>query len=245
MAILTYHHIGRCPFDQREHHGLWVSEDLFREQVRWLHRHGWHSVTLNQVGEALHRRLRLPRKWVALTFDDGWRDNYTKALPILSEFGFTATVFMVSSRIRHSTAAGCWNDYLSISELQELVSKGIHIGSHTHTHPRLTPLQPDQIRRELSQSRQEIAAASGVTPTWFCYPFGNVSPAVAELVREAGYEGAVSTIRSNRVTRHQLYWAPRVMVMDDTSPARLRYMLSSLYNLVHAPKNYARWKSLK
>lgn len=245
MAILTYHHIGDCPPEQADHPGLWVSEEAFGRQLSWLARNGWRGVSLDEVEAAIHGRGKLPRKWVAVTFDDGWRDNYTRALPLLAAHQFPATIFMVSSKVRTGPPSGAWDEYLSASEIQEMAARGIVFGSHTRSHPRLTKLSDEQVREELDGSREELAPILGAAPRWLCYPYGSFSPRIARLAREAGYRGALSTIRDNRVRLDQLYWMPRVMVMGDTTPARLRYMLSGLYHIVHSLKNRKRWRSIR
>lgn len=243
MAILTYHHIGDCPEGEVKHRGLWVSQELFARQMEWLHRHGWQSISLSELGRALSGHAKLPRRWVAITFDDGWRDNYSHAMPVLADLGLRATVFLVTSQIAHADFAG--RQYLSTEEIARMRSRGFEFGSHTHTHCRLTTLGEEQARQELELSRQTMSRLLGETPAWFCYPYGNFSRRVAELVREAGYDGALSTIRDNRLTQEQRYWMPRIMVMNDTPPQRLRYMLSPLYHLVHLAKNRKRWKEVR
>ena len=245
MAILTYHHIGPCPPGQEDHRGLWVDEGLFTAQLRALKSWGYTCMTLHDVAASFSGRWRLPRRWVCITFDDGWRDNYERALPQLVRYGMFATFFMVTSRIRPNHPTGNWDDYLSLPELHEMVDAGMEIGSHTHTHPHLTRLDDSALKSEIVGSREILADVLGQPPEWFCYPYGNFSQRVAKVVREAGYGGATSTIRDNRVRASQRYWMPRVMIMQDTQPRRLRYMLSGTYHLVHAWKNRSRWEGAK
>ncbi len=244
MAILTYHHVGACPPEQADHHGLWVDGQLFGQQMRRLHDGGWQCVTLRDVLAGFTGRWKLPRRWFVLTFDDGWRDNYTAALPVLRQLGFRATVFVVTSWIRGGPATGRWDETMSVDELVALKREGWEIGSHTHTHPRLPRLDDDAVRTELRGSRDILADLLGSPPDWFCYPYGAFSRRVARQVREAGYQAATSTIRDNRVRAHQRFWLPRAMVMDTTTPLRLRYMMSGLYHMVHALKNRSRWEGL-
>lgn len=242
MAILMYHHIGSCPPEQADHRGLWVSEELFDEQLRWLLAHGYESVSLARVRRHLLKQATLPKRWVVITFDDGWRDNYTRAMPCLIRHGFTATIFVVAGRIRTSPAFDRWDEYLSEEELRAMHAAGFEIGSHTWSHPRLTKLADDNVRDELMRSREHVARLLGAPPAWLAYPYGAFSARVERLVREAGYEGAVSTIRDNRVRADQLYHLPRVMVMHDTPPERFGYLFSYRYHLVHAWKNRRRWR---
>ncbi|MCX7717535.1 MAG: polysaccharide deacetylase family protein [Candidatus Sumerlaeaceae bacterium] len=242
MAILTYHHIGKPPDDAHSHRGLWVAPEAFAGHLRWLSANGYAAVGLDAVAEALSGLRPLPRRWVCITFDDGWRDNFTRALPALQAHGYTATVFVVTGWIRTGPPADDDTDTLSADELRAMASVGITIGSHTATHPRLTSLDDEAIRAELTASRSALADILGSPPRWLCYPYGNCSERVERIARESGYSGAVSTIRDNRVRPDQLFRLPRVMVMNDTTPARLGYMLSWLYHAEHMIKNRRRWR---
>jgi len=245
MAILTYHHIGDCPPGQEASRSLWVSADLFRKHMQWLADRRWQCITLDDIYEGIARRRPLPRRWAAITFDDGFRDNYLNAYPILREYGFPATVFMVTGKLRSGAANGTWDDYLSADEILEMRPNNISVGSHTRTHCRLTSKNNDEARAELETSRTDLASITGEAPRWLSYPYGNFSPRISGIAREAGYAGAVSTIRDNHVTLSQLFWMPRVMIMCDTRPEQLGYKLSWLYHITHVLKNRQRWVSLR
>lgn len=245
MAILTYHHIGEVPPERADHRGLFVTEPAFRAQLAWLQQRGYQSVKLDDIASHIAGEHRLPRRWIAITFDDGFRNNLTAGFPALQEYGFSATIFLITDRIVDREPAGRWDDYLTRDDIAALSAGGIQFGSHTHTHPRLTKLDNDAVLKELETSRDVMRGELGLAADWFCYPYGNFSPRIADLVQKAGYCGALSTIRDNRPRAGQLFWLPRVMVMNDTTPERLGYMLSTTYHLVHSWKNRRRWKSIR
>lgn len=245
MAILTYHHICDVPPGQSDHKGLFVPEEAFRAQMLWLRDRGYAALTLDELAQGLAGVKALPRRWVCVTFDDGFRNNFTAGLPVLQEAGFPATVFLITDRVARREVRGQWDDYLTKDDVAQMREAGIEFGSHTHTHPRLTRLESDEVRQELETSRDILRSEFHIEPRWFCYPYGNFSRRIADLVKEAGYQGALSTIRDNRVRPEQLYWMPRVMVMNDTTPERLKYMLSLPYHLVHSWKNRRRWSGIR
>ena len=250
MAILTYHHIGNCPPEQKEHPGLWVTPELFEAQLQWLKEHGVTGLTLVDILRRLQDNLSFPARWVSITFDDGWRDNFTLAAPLLHKYGFHASIFMVTSQIRDAQPSGDWDDYLSAPELQELMKAGHYIGNHTHTHPRLTKLNDAAVTDEFTRSRKVLSdvlcsAESQPGGDWLCYPYGNFSPRIAALAEKAGFTGALSTIRDNQVNLSQMFWMPRVMIMGDTPPERFSYLLSRRYHWLHSFKNRKRWRSIK
>lgn len=250
MAILTYHHVGQ-PLqstggpDANSHEGLWVAPGLFAGHLEWLRNHGYAGVTLDEIHAALSGGRALPGRWVCITFDDGWRDNYTLALPLLKHYGFPATVFLITSKIRLTPSMNLDDEFLSVNEIAEMKANGIKFESHTRTHPKLTKLDDNMAREELADSRREMKEQLGLEPRYLAYPYGAVSPRIADIAREVGYAAAVSVIRDNRLCPGQLFWLPRVMIMPDTMPTRMRYLLSPMYHWVHAMKNRSRWKDLR
>lgn len=246
MAILMYHHIGACPVSSTEHRGLWVAPTLFEAHLEWFRQHGYRALTVSEVADALvHNPKELRAKWIALTFDDGWYDNYTEAFPLLKRFGFRATFYVTTGQIRSGDPTGSPEDMMSAAELRELAQEGNEIGAHTRMHPRLTRLDNEQAVGEIAGSREDLANILGGAPRTFAYPYGNVSKRIANLVRASGFEAAVSTIRDNRVSVKQLYWLPRVMIMGDTPASKLSYLLSWSYHILHLCKNVGRWKGIK
>lgn len=246
MPILTYHHIGPCPADAHEHAGLWVAPAQFEAQLAWLRSHGYLGLSVKEVAELLLAGKSFPSRWVAITFDDGWRDNFDVALSLLRQYGFTATIFVTAGRLRSdATSPASGGEMMSADEVRELARAGLEIGCHTLTHPKLTRLNDEQARGEIVRARDLLAEIVGAPPQTFSYPYGAFSRRIEALVREAGFIAAVSTIRDNRVRRDDLFHLPRVMVMGTTTLARFRYMLSPLYHLLHAWKNRKRWQGLK
>ncbi|MGB9691045.1 MAG: polysaccharide deacetylase family protein [Candidatus Sumerlaeaceae bacterium] len=242
MPILTYHHIGELPPTEREHAGLWVSAENFAQQLAWLRAKGFVGLRVSELARVLREGRKVPVRWVAITFDDGWRDNFTTAWPLLREFRFPATIFVTTQKLRSGAVGDSPFEMMSADELTELAAHGMEIGSHTRTHPKLTRLPDDAAREEIAGSREDLRQLLGVAPSSFAYPYGAHSARIERLVREAGYFAAVSTIRDNRVHPDQLFHMPRVMVMRTTSLRRFAYMFSFAYHAVHSWKNLSRWR---
>jgi len=239
-----YHHVAPLPA-QSEHRGLFVSPERFAAQMAHLHKRQYRVVTLDQVRDDLLGRRPLPRRSVAITFDDGGADNYRSALPVLRRYGFPATVFVVAGRIGQARDKPGWPEvaahYLSDNEIGEMVRCGITFGSHTLSHVRLTKVKPAQCEYELIESKRLLEQITGRPVGWLSYPFGSFAQRVIEVAKRAGYVGAVSAIRDNRPTRQRLYYLPRVMVMPDADQRRFVYYLSPFYHWIHWFKNWRRW----
>lgn len=160
----------------------------FEEQMSYLASHGYHDITPQELEQFLRGRGQLPTKPFMITFDDGYADNYTNALPILQKFKFTALVFMVSSYVDGS-------GYLSGSQLKSLVSAGWTIGGHTVNHVNLAKLDGTAQTRELLDSKKFLEKLTG-QPVWcFAYPFGAYNTEIIEQLQKADYQLAFTTER--------------------------------------------------
>lgn len=191
-VILTYHSLsnGDSP--------LKISPALFTEQMEWLKQHA-RVASLQVLAEAVHNRLALPPQTVVLTFDDGYADFYTHAAPVLLNHKLPATVFLPTAYVGRSNSwpgQPAWvkeEPLMNWDQIKELAAAGIDFGSHTVNHPDLTTLSPEQVERELAESKREIEQHSGQTVAHFCYPYGKWNPAVRDAtVRH--YRSACSTI---------------------------------------------------
>jgi len=213
--------------------------------MAYLRDRGYHVTTLDEIRDNLLGRKRLPRRSVAITFDDGAANNYGQAFPVLHRYGFPATVFLVAGRLGQSREKPGWPEaatrYLNESEITEMRRTGIAFGSHTVSHVRLTELEPALCEREIVESKRLIEQFTGGKVGWLSYPFGSFSREVVQATIRARYRGAVSTIRDNRPTWKRLYFLPRVMVMPDAGLRRFAYYLSPWYHWLHWFKNRRRW----
>jgi len=244
-TILTYHHIAPPPPLGDEHRGLFVSPESFAAQMAYLDRRGYRLVTLDEVRADLLGSERLPRRSVAITFDDGWADNCSNALPVLRRYGFPATVFLVVESIGDGDGRAGQAEpsarHLNRREIVEMLKAGIEFGSHTLSHGHLARIEPKECERELTQSKRRIEELTGREAGWLSYPYGSFSRTVIQAAIRARHLGAVSTIRDNRATSKSLYFLPRVMVMPDATRRHFAYYLSSWYHWVHWFKNRRRW----
>jgi peptidoglycan/xylan/chitin deacetylase (PgdA/CDA1 family) len=238
-TILTYHHIDDIAPDD-PFHNLYVSPESFREQLAWLQRKGIQVVSLRHVREDLLKQTTPGGKAVVITFDDGAEDVYRNAFPILKEFNFTATVFVITNTLKPIEDQN-QHDHLTPEQILEMADYGIFFGSHSCSHRRLTDIPLNEARHEILDSKQTLNDLLERPCEWFSYPFGNFDLDTIELVKEAGYMGAVSAIRDNRNRPKYLYYLSRVMVMHDASLARFRYYCSRLYHYRHFLKNKDRW----
>jgi len=194
QPILTWHHVGPRPRGARLK-GLYVSPGLFARQLAELKRAGFHTPAFARAAAGGAN----PERNVFLTFDDGFRDVFEHALPILREHGFRAMLFLVADLIGKTNA---WQQragdvvapLMDAAHVRDWLAAGMEIGAHSRTHPRLTQLPPAEAREEICGSKKILEDRFGVAVEHFCYPYGDWNPVVQGLVAEAGYRSACTTV---------------------------------------------------
>lgn len=183
VPVLYYHSI-----DREEGNELRVPQEEFEEHLRFLQQAGYHSVTLDELYKYWHQGAELPDKPFVLTFDDGYRDNYTKGFPIARKFGFTGTVFVVTDWING-------DGYLTLEQLKEMRQEGWQIESHTLSHPKLNELADEELGRELQESKRTLEGLLNYPVNYLAYPYGNYDNRVICASKTAGYKMGITTER--------------------------------------------------
>ncbi len=221
VPILMYHYISTPPANADNYRvNLSVTPDQFRDQMRYLAENGYHTVTLDDVLFALNQGRALPPKPVVLTFDDGYTDIYKNAFPILEEFGFVGTFFIVTGWIDERNP-----NYISWAQAREMAEAGMRIESHSKSHPDLTNKPRDFIVYEVLGSIESIEAHTGRRPRFFCYPAGAFDDNLTAMLPELGVWGAVTTQQGTRHYSDMLYTMRRVRISNDTSLAQFAALL--------------------
>ena len=182
----------------RPYYRIATRPEIFQQHVRLLKSLGYKGVDLN-TGIAALKKKSQTEKLAVITFDDGYRDFYTNAFPVLQKHGFTATMFLPTAFIGAQTRCFKSRECLTWREAAELHRAGIEFGSHTVTHPKLVELDWPQIKNELRDSKMEIENRLGVRCGSFAYPFAfpetnrNFVQRLAELLAETGYQSCATT----------------------------------------------------
>lgn len=210
MPILLYHSVDDSGSV------ISVSSGRFKDHMRHLKREGYETISLSSCVKYLSEDVKPIHKMVVLTFDDGFKNNYTEVFPELRKHGFTATVFIPTDYVGQ---VFCWEGHesvpqlplLSWDEIREMSNYGIEFGSHTCSHPYLSQLSEDEIRGELVRSKSMIEGKIGKEVEFFCHPYGDWNEQTKRLVGECGYIGAFSRSGFSSVnTNNDLYDLRRV-----------------------------------
>ncbi len=235
IPIYMYHHVvtaGNLPQDAH----LFVTDSTLAEQIVTLKHWGFEFITLSEAWRRINYEGKTSKKTVVLTFDDVYYDFYESAFPILREFDIPATIFAISGNIcdgaiPHRVAPGLYG--LTNKQLKEISDAGIEIGSHTITHRELTTLSDEEVWVELRESKTFLEKIIDKPITTFCYPRGRFSPRIINIVKECGYDCAVSTLRGNVHQPAEQYFLKRIRSGQERKGFKLKYTTSSIYNLIN------------
>ena len=196
FVILMYHMIAepQTVADTRQA----CPPKLFEKHLKLLLREGYIPISIDQVEKYYSEKIPLPDKAVLITLDDGFEDNYLNALPLFQHYNIPAVIYLATGLIGQtnkwmSTPTYSRRKMLTWSQIKEMSSYGIHFGSHTVTHPKLTELDDDRVSYELTESKQIIEDQLGLECRHFAYPYGLLTEKTRDLVQQAGFKTACAT----------------------------------------------------
>jgi peptidoglycan/xylan/chitin deacetylase (PgdA/CDA1 family) len=196
IVILMYHIVDH-PKDEAEAR-FCCTPDRFDKQMRHLVSSGIPLMTMEHISECFSGMRAWPARGIVVTLDDGYQCAYTNALPVLERYKVPAIVFLVAGKVGETNN---WahlrkvpaRKLLDWRELRELPGRGMSLGSHTVSHPRLPELPSNSLSQELSNSRMILEDRLGISITHFAYPYGQMNEAVRDAAEQSGYRTACST----------------------------------------------------
>lgn len=225
VPILMYHSVSDQPNEETMPHSVRPSD--LAEQLAYLKESGFTPLTLGDLVASFNKNNGriLPDKPIVLTFDDGYADFHSQALPLLERYAFPATVFLTSGWVSDAgkDAAGRpLDDMLSWTQAREAAQTGIEIGGHSHSHPQLDQLRSEELRQELRRNKALLEDKIGTPVATMAYPFGYSSARVRREVRKAGYFAACAVANSIAADKHDMLAIPRLTISTSTTTAMFR-----------------------
>ncbi|MFN8386578.1 MAG: polysaccharide deacetylase family protein [Anaerolineales bacterium] len=205
IPILLYHHIGYSLTDSE----YYVSPDEFANQMNYLFMHGYRTITVEQLTQAIYFGAQLPSRPVLLTFDDGSETVYTEALPVMQTYGFTGTAYIVYNYIGSTR-------YMDKNQIRALYDAGWEIGSHGISHLDLTT-RPGKQEDEVVSSRRRLESYLGVPIRSFAYPFGVYDDTSLHFVKSAGYTSAMGLGDKSTQGMGNIFYLYRQSIMAETT----------------------------
>ncbi|SHJ74076.1 Polysaccharide deacetylase [Clostridium cavendishii DSM 21758] len=176
IPVICYHAIS-----ESTNNDLLLSPKKFEEQLNYLKENNYTPITMDELYGFLKEEKEVPEKSVVLTFDDGYKDNYTNAFPILKKFNFKATIYVISDSIED-------NLYLTKEQIKEMSDYGIDIESHTQKHDNLSTLNLDKQYETMLNSKEALEKITKKTVSYIAYPFGKYNPNTRIAAEKAGYK---------------------------------------------------------
>ena len=231
IPILMYHQIDEPPPRGTPLRGLIVAPSSFAWQMRMLRMMGYRGLSMRDLEPYLNGSKN--GKVVGLTFDDGYQNNLTFALPLLQRHGFTATCYGVSGMIGGTNA---WDKgkvaekpLMTLADWKAWLAAGMDVGSHTLTHANLKEIDDTEARRQIQQSRADLKSALDYEVRHFCYPYGHYHTNHVDMVRDAGYLTATTTKRGRIKPGDDLMTLKRIMVARATNPLTFGFKVITSY----------------
>jgi len=241
LPILMYHSISASN-DGHTHpyYRTVTTPQVFERHMKFLHDNGYSGVRVSDAVSRSGKPGQASGQLVAITFDDGYRDFYSEAFPVLRKYGFSATMYLPTAYIERFPQAFKGIECLTWNQVRELRSAGIEFGSHTVTHPQLKSLGNNEIAYELGTSKDMIEQELGCAVKSFAYPYSfpetdrPFAAKVRRMIGEAGYENSVSTIIGTANRTGSRFFMKRLPVNSCDDTRLFTAKLDGSYDWLHA-----------
>lgn len=204
IPILLYHYISVNPNKADiPRNGLSTPPDVLDRQLALLSSSGFTTISLDEMAAAFSGQFTMPQKPVVLSFDDGYVDFYTNAVPILRKYNMKAVAFIPTGLI----GGGAYMTWAQIEELSK--SPNVIFGAHTVHHAFLSKSSPAVIAAEVVESKKVLEKHVGYKVNWFAYPYGAFNELVVNEVKQAGFIGAATTLPGIWQYQSRFFYIPR------------------------------------
>lgn len=229
IPILLYHGIQETV---TSHFHRWViTPRRFDEHMSYLLSHGYVPLPLSVIVNAINNPTKLlPARPVCITFDDGFEDFHTNALPVLARYNIPTTIYIVAGYIGSTSR---WLDpegegqrrMMNWEQVKEVAQAGVEIGAHTLHHPHLDTIELKDAYHEILGSKEVLEQNLGQAVPSFAYPHGYHSKSLTSLVKQAGFSSACAVKHGLSSTEDNPYALARIIISRETSTDELGEML--------------------
>ncbi len=222
VPILMYHYVSWPPANaDRYRRDLSVAPEQLAEHLAYLQGQGYQGITLYDLLNHLAWGQPLPEKPIILTFDDGYRDNYDNAFPLLRQYGFPATFFVLTEVTGQDVP-----DYMSWDQLREIAAAGMDVECHGRVHDDLPKISHDRLVWQVLGCREMIEAELGQRPRFVAYPSGQFDDQVVAVFASDHYWGGISTQQGAWHSSDDLFALKRLRVRNTTGVEQLARLLA-------------------
>ncbi len=210
--IIMYHSVN--PKQNPPIRGLIVSPETFQRQMRFLKERKYNILPLDELAALLKEKKRIPPRTIAITFDDGYKDSFTYAFPILRKYNIPATMFIIVDEVGRPQA-----DRVSWDDIRQMRSGGlITFGSHAMgPQPLINIKSEEELRLQISDSKKALEDKLDVGCSLFSYPEGMFNAKIKQMVIDAGYKAAVATKPGRDYPDHDVFALKRLRISENAS----------------------------
>lgn len=237
IPIIYYHRIVER-LDDADKHGIYVTAEQFDIHLSYLKNNGYKTITFEEALEI--KRSCNDGKYLLVTFDDGYEDNYRLAFPILKKYGYKAIIFLVAGLEYNSWDSKNNEPKLKMMNKQQLLEMqdyGIEFGSHTLTHSDLTKLTLEETKRELAESKKMLEEKLGKEIISFAFPYGNCNEEVKKIAQKTGYKFVYATDNAALGLHEDLFQIRRIGIFPNTKVRGLARKVKGNYIFNRLKKN--------
>jgi peptidoglycan/xylan/chitin deacetylase (PgdA/CDA1 family) len=227
------YHVINPPPAGAPYPGLYVPSSEFLEQMLALRQAGFHPVTLDDLWANWRHGDRLPSKPIVITFDNGYRSQYTNAMPILRRLHWTAVLNTQLTGLPPSQGG------LTTAQFRGLLAAGWELDTQGISHADLVNQDAAGLRYQIVQARRTLQRRFHVPLRWFCYPSGQYDATVIDAVRAAGFVGSTTVVPGWASRSDSLYALPRLRVLGGTSGSELLAQIAAARQDPVPPGSYA------
>ena len=236
IPVIMYHRV----INKSENEGIYgtyIYEDIFRKHLQYLKDKNYTVITFKDLDKIGWRnRFEKGKKYIILTFDDGYKDNYDLAFPILKEFDFKATIFLMgrSTYNEWDVKAGGEIEFplMSVEMIKEMQDYGIEFGAHTFNHPKLNTLSNEEIEYQIVDVKKPLEEKIGKEIITFAYPYGILNDYAKKMTKKAGYTFALATDSGSVCLSDDLYQIRRIAIFPNTNLFSFKRKVTGNYNFI-------------
>ena len=236
IPVIMYHRVINNPENEGVY-GTYIYEDMFKKHLQYLKDKNYTVITFKDLDKIGWRnRFEKGRKYIILTFDDGYKDNYDLAFPILKEFNFKATIFLMGSSTYNEwdVKAGGERKFslMSVEMIKEMQDYGIEFGAHTFNHPKINTLSNEEIEHQIVDVKKPLEEKIGKEIITFAYPYGILNDYAKEMAKKAGYTFALATDSGSVCLSDDLYQIRRIAIFPNTNLFSFKRKVAGNYNFI-------------
>lgn len=223
MPIIMYHRFIKDD-SEKGVHGTYLHINMLEKHFKLIQKMGFETITFEDLAEkGLISRLEYGKRYIIITVDDGYRDNYELLLPLLQKYNFKAVVYAVTGETFNRWDVEVVDNpeksvpLMSAVQLKALSDSGlVEVGGHTVSHPHLNTLSPTKQTEEIQVNKKALESLLGKPLTSFAYPYGSLDNHSKEIVEKLGYRFAVATNSGPLTTNKELFQIRRIAIFPRT-----------------------------